>query len=791
MKLTFTSLLLPLLGHAAPLRANDLSTLSSSASSTNAGPTTPPTLDSPCKGVRLAMQASKDLEPPSRGTVPAKLAYECLNSIPFNQSDALTLLASMRPYLEWQSTTALLKDPPKEYAEKVQPPYDFWATFNAIEANVADGAYASEYDFGWDLYLSSQLAHDGGHFVYIPRVLTFFAFGRTTPLVSVSEDGKDLPVVYAYSDILATQACSCNSSFTPSHIVQIDGRNTTEFLLEMSQDSGFTDRDAKWNSLFYSNARALGSSGDTGMFSSGDRGPIVYPGPTTTLTFANGTNITNENRARPLIPLEKIESGADIYKNHLISQPEAYLNVFEGLQHEKEFGGKDKEKDNDMLLPRFQPERITHFAKLDDDALEGQTKTMAAPGYPSPVIRHQQNLNGGYFLEEPGFEDVAVLAVGSFVGAIYAGREFKKVNSDFIAAALAANKTKLIIDVSANGGGTIMQGYDLFKQLFPNIHPYGATRFRAHESADWIGEVYSNTSYSPEHPVLIPWDYRTDLDSEDQPWPSWNEKYGPHHFGNDSYSSLIRWNLNDPMMIQHTGGIDVSGYGPDSNASTRNEQPFKTENIILVYDGVCASTCAIFSEFLRQEAGIKTIALGGRPSTSPMQGVGGVKGTSVFTWSYIWNTVAQTIIWAKDKHQLESTVLAQYTKLPLARFTAASVNFRDGIRRGDGMQIPYQFLYEPTECRIFYTKPMVVDQAAVWKTVADTVWGKANACIAGSDHFYGNKDMRGGGKTPSLPGEGYRVWGVRSDFDVEGAWEALEVQHTPEWERYKREDWAM
>lgn len=91
--------------------------LASSTALSTALPT-PSTPDSPCKRVYLAVQASNapndtsDDEPAPR--VPAKLAYECLNSIPFNQSAAAELLESMRPYLEWQSTTSYVKDPPEK-----------------------------------------------------------------------------------------------------------------------------------------------------------------------------------------------------------------------------------------------------------------------------------------------------------------------------------------------------------------------------------------------------------------------------------------------------------------------------------------------------------------------------------------------------------------------------------------------------------------------------------------------------------------------------------------------------
>jgi hypothetical protein len=117
-----------------------------------------------------------------------------------------------------------------------------------------------------DLYQVTQQSHDG-HFLYIPDVVgELFHFERTTALVSVSEDGRNLPLVYAYSDLLESYAG--NASFEPSHIVQIDGVNTTDFLLDWSQYGVHHDKDALWNDLFYSLAQvSLGDSGaGTGSF---------------------------------------------------------------------------------------------------------------------------------------------------------------------------------------------------------------------------------------------------------------------------------------------------------------------------------------------------------------------------------------------------------------------------------------------------------------------------------------------------------------------------------------------
>jgi hypothetical protein len=77
---------------------------------------------SPCAAVSAAVATQSAAVP----TVPAQLAYDCITSVPFNQSAALALVDGVKPYFKWQSNTVFLKDPPKEYAEKVQPAVDIW-----------------------------------------------------------------------------------------------------------------------------------------------------------------------------------------------------------------------------------------------------------------------------------------------------------------------------------------------------------------------------------------------------------------------------------------------------------------------------------------------------------------------------------------------------------------------------------------------------------------------------------------------------------------------------------------
>jgi hypothetical protein len=112
---------------------------------------------SPCAQVGTAIAIQNVTSP----VVPAGLAYDCLNSIPFNQSAALALVDGVVPYFRWQSNTVFLKDPPAEYAEKVQPPIDIWAGLEDIRKKVTSGGYDNEYEVSYQGYqmAESTLTH--------------------------------------------------------------------------------------------------------------------------------------------------------------------------------------------------------------------------------------------------------------------------------------------------------------------------------------------------------------------------------------------------------------------------------------------------------------------------------------------------------------------------------------------------------------------------------------------------------------------------------------------------------
>lgn len=63
----------------------------------------------------------------------------------------------------------------------------------------------------------------------------------------------------------------------------------------------------------------------------------------------------------------------------------------------------------------------------------------------------------------------------------------------------------------------------------------------------------------------------------------------------------------------------IYGYG---NRIAELSQPFAADDIILLTDGVCSSTCSLFVEMMHHEAGVKIVVAGGSSEIGPMQAVG-------------------------------------------------------------------------------------------------------------------------------------------------------------------------
>lgn len=138
-----------------------------------------------------------------------------------------------------------------------------------------------------------------------------------------------------------------------------------------------------------------------------------------------------------------------------------------------------------------------------------------------------------------------------------------------------------------------------------------------------------------------------------------------------------------------------------------------------------------------QQAGVKTIAFGGRANANPIQAIGGTRGANVYQLGFIQDFAVDAIQLAPEdrKDEYKNSALAEYgSRRIFQRAYASAANVRDGLRKGDDSGIPLQFKYDLADCRLYWTPEMTVDATAIWKAAADAQWGNSGKCIGNSSY---------------------------------------------------------
>ena len=156
-------------------------------------------------------------------------------------------------------------------------------------------------------------------------------------------------------------------------------------------------------------------------------------------------------------------------------------------------------------------------------------------------------------------------------------------------------------------------------------------------------------------------------------------------------------------------------YGYGSRPAVSNTPPFAAEDIILLVDGLCSSTCSLFAEAMTQDAGVRSVAVGGQPQPGPMQGVAGTRGARPLDSDSI-DADIQLVI------DLDPTLNASFPDRNTGIIVdTLLINLQDQIRANE--YFPLQFAFEASDCRIYYTLVNVNDYVTLWTGALDAVTG--------------------------------------------------------------------
>ncbi|KAK4982197.1 hypothetical protein LTR66_009415 [Elasticomyces elasticus] len=346
---------------------------------------------------------------------------------------------------------------------------------------------------------------------------------------------------------------------------------------------------SRYNSLFPSH-----TAGFEGRYGGGywTRHLGLWPGPRHTLEFANGTELVVETTASlSMDGFEDIIDGNSLFQAACLP-----------------------DSDKGYVVPHPTPR-----------GHPGSTlPSTGPPSYPSPVLRHHNDLLRAYYLDEDEYQDTAVLQLPTFKMDGEAPKEISLTAKEFIDQAIAMGKKRLIIDLSGNGGGDINVGFNIFRLLFPRENIETRTRFRATEFIYLLGKVFSSDQARDKYenfPLDLPLAaYLAVTPDQERSFGSWEELYGS---GGNEETLLSEMYASFNFSSASTESDPIEGYG--TVVQTHVAQPFSTENIVMMTDGYCASTCAILADLL-QGQGVRSIVFGGRPRHAPMQLLGSVRG---------------------------------------------------------------------------------------------------------------------------------------------------------------------
>ncbi|CRG88453.1 hypothetical protein PISL3812_05483 [Talaromyces islandicus] len=643
----------------------------------------------------------------SGAEVSPQLAAECLISMPFESNKAVAFVDEYAKYLEFQSDLEILAKPPASYLSNR---VDLRAGLQGIRSAAAQGSYSSQYEFDSDISDLINSANDGHLSATLCSLQAFTFEAPGLILTSLSTDGVTPPQLYLTEDAMRLAAGAENVS----PVAYINGVGAVSTVESQAWLQLLQDPDARYNQLV-NNLLVDGSGADIGASFTVDsvwRGIDSY-----NLTFANQTTTSFEVVAVVADGFD-YASGSELY--------EGLCGTAVATQSPE----------------KRSPTTTTPLPSSSAVVNPSSTFTPPPKTYPVPIMREKHNLVVGYYPEEPGLEDVAVLGVPTFeteTDTLDAMVQFAEVANYFVGNATKDGKKKIIIDVQNNGGGVVDSGFALFSIFFPNETLYSSTRFRAHDAMNFMGTIF-NAGDNPDNSTIEATGLTVnDLVKPDQEstFKDWAELFGPYKAGGVPSSAVVaEFDFADDAN-PFNNPINTDGLGGDLNATT---PPFAPEDIIVLTDGRCSSTCTIFTDHMVSK-GVSTVALGGRPRPDPMQAIGGIKGSQVLDLSYIdsYSSMAvsqlnQSIAAGKPLLSKENiTRFAEVMPIPLAdfplKFGGGTINYRNTYTK-DNDQIPTQFVYEAATCHLFYTPKTVTSPAASWALAANATWG-SGSCVGG------------------------------------------------------------
>ncbi|KAF8327612.1 uncharacterized protein EI90DRAFT_3146311 [Cantharellus anzutake] len=545
-------------------------------------------------------------------------ALACMRSFPYNETLKKNVLAVVSGALDFFTFEAEQIHSPPPFQESS-------VNLRSELARIKATKYPTDYDFNKDLFDTINRLNDG-HTLWLP--FCYWASFQNiipAPVVSLSVDGVQnvyiAPDTVAFISQLGALFTSYYDSinfdwkrYAGAKVLEIGGMPAYSYIdhIASTVSGNYLDHGIRVNSVF-SGYRIASNSWSQRL---GDLAGPFFP-TLTSLEF----KLIRVNSAR--VETVKFPYRAAYINSGTFTDSASYWKAncaVTATTNGQSYYPSDAEtqqgfvkiEDHDSIVAR-RVLKMVGAKKEPMDIGRPSGVGLPAPQWPTAPLQAGTGVLKSYILpDKPG---VGVMMVGSFEPRGFV--QFQQDVIDSLSKFRAAKVTKLIIDVSNNGGGYVCLGEYLHLALVGSSFGYGGftTSHRANDLAR----------------VVVAADIKRGVNAS-------ISFYAPDNYAFLNGTPLPKtYNYMEPPVSHQVNGLrEPVGQRILDNSCTPFKvalppKPyFKAENIVIVGNGNCASTCAQFTTVMRERHNVKMVVFGGKPG-EPME-YKGMAGNQVLDW---------------------------------------------------------------------------------------------------------------------------------------------------------------
>ncbi|KAH6913966.1 hypothetical protein BKA70DRAFT_1260005 [Coprinopsis sp. MPI-PUGE-AT-0042] len=649
-------------------------------------------------------------------------ARACLRSFPLKPEIKANILEIVSKTLAFHTSTNYQIQAPEPYHNDVH--HDLHRDLDRIEKT----EYESEFDFHVDVYTSFKKVNDGHCGVYnrcfdslwvtyLPLPLSLLTEEDGSQNIYVSPEAFTLASVeFAdsidwWQDALPGDLKGRLAELSGSKILRINGKDPWDAVNANTLTAGGYQAFATRQNGFFSSYHR-GASG--WEYSMGNFANLVHPvvdsvnlavslpsEPSANYTFSipyrsrfgsASKNFTHGEslRANNCIATPAT-NGIDLYGGPNPPSPDDLLETLEANLPSVGIYQQQPQLSPSDILQRHPLNVILDAISLADIELPETMQPALAP------LNSSYSVAEFYMLKD---NSTGVLALGSFSAKNYT--RFGESLLNGLLDLKEAGAERLVVDVTNNGGGYICMAHWLHRLIIgpksTTVPQAGLdTTLRVGPLAQLISEAIVNGS---DPSGLLYYNSAQWTNGTHQKFPE-TSSGGPNWLN----PRKVVVNGKDDMFSARLGQ-ECQPFGWEAP----EEALFKPEDVVIVSNGRCASSCSLFSITMAKEEGVRTMVVGGKSDLQ--QHYCGIVGGQSTDFSTI-------------DTEIKSTKLKDHPLSPPDFLTNSiqGITWRLGYGINDPTE-PEEWQDHSADVNFPVTKETVNRPHAIWEAVVESIWGE-------------------------------------------------------------------